>query len=234
LTLLLTLGCASRRVATTPPLPPPPPPVVVAGLEPDEHDPAITPDEILPTEEERAALEAEERRIEEERLAREAAERILEQARADHNAAVGMFDKAQYEPGIALLLKVAEQTPASASVLIDLGIAYARAGDMERAEDSLNKALELNPNHPVAHNELGMMQRGRKEFAKARASYESALAQFPDFQYARRNLGILCDLYLGDYACALEQYEAYNRLVPDDGEVVKWIADLRRRSARKN
>ncbi len=117
---------------------------------------------------------------------------VTEAVRADYETAVRMLEEAQYERGIALLLKVTEQAPTSTAAYIDLGIA-----------------------------------------SKSRTSYEAALAQFPDFHYAHRNLAVLCDLYLGDYKCALEHYEAYSRLVPNDSEVGKWIADLRNRESRK-
>jgi len=147
--------------------------------------------------------------------------------RADYETAVRLLKQERYEPGIALMLKLTEHVPDLAAAHIDLGIAYARTGDLDRAEASLRRALELNPRHPVAYNELGLVLRRKGQFAQARASYEAALGQFADYHYAHRNLAILCDLYIGDSACALEHYEAYSRMVPDDAEVAQWMAELR-------
>jgi tetratricopeptide (TPR) repeat protein len=159
---------------------------------------------------------------------------VTDEVRADYEAAAFLLEQKRYESAIGLLLQVIEQAPAVTAPHIALGIAYARTGDLDNAEASLQRAIELTPQHPVARNELGLVQRRQGKFVESRASYEAALTTFADFHYAHRNLAILCDLYLGDHACALEHYEAYSRIVPDDAEVVKWIADLRYRQGQED
>lgn len=154
---------------------------------------------------------------------------VDEEIRLRYEAAQRRLEQGSLQEGVAGLLTVAETAPEMAAPQIDLGIAYHVSGDLEAAEQHLQKALELNPDHPVAHNELGIIFRKTGRFAEARQSYEAALAIYPGYHHARRNLAILCDLYLGDLNCALENYEAYMSTVPSDEETEIWIADLRYR-----
>ena len=155
--------------------------------------------------------------------------RIGGAVRADYEEALTYLEQGRHDEGIALLEVVAGTAPELSAPRIDLGIAYHRAGNLEAAERNLLLAIESNPNQPVAHNELGIVYRKTGRFDQAKKSYEAALAIYPGFHYARRNLAILCDLYLADLNCALENYEAYMATVPSDEEASMWIADIRYR-----
>lgn len=155
-----------------------------------------------------------------------------EASRRDFERAVAILNDQEYGQAIDLLEKVIEQSPGVTAPYINMAIACQHIGKPEQAEEHLKTALRLVPEHPVACNEYGLLYRKTGRFAEARAIYEKALSSFPDYYPVHRNLGILCDLYLNDLACALEHYEIYSEVRPEDKQVKLWIADLRARLGR--
>jgi Tfp pilus assembly protein PilF len=153
-------------------------------------------------------------------------------SRSNFERAVAMMNEGAFARAVELLEKVIERSPGVTAPYINIAIAYERIGKPEKAEENLKTALSMVPGHPVAGNEYGLLLRKAGRFAEARAVYEKTLGTFPEYLPARKNLGILCDLYLNDPACAMDQYEIYSEAMPGDEQVKIWIADLRMRLGR--
>lgn len=147
----------------------------------------------------------------------------------DFDQALQLLQAEQYDAAIEVLTKVIEQEKRLTAPFINLAMAYRQKGDDKLAENYLLKALEIDQAQPIANNELGIIYRKQGRFADAKNAYTKALAENPDYLPVIRNLGILCDLYLRDVQCALEQFEKYQEQVPDDKTIKIWIADLKTR-----
>ena len=150
----------------------------------------------------------------------------------DYDHALGLLGQGRLADGVAALEAVVEQAPELSAPRIDLAIAYHRMDDLAAAEEQLQQVLKINPQHPIALTELGIVYRKTARFAEARQSYEAALAVYPGYHYARRNLAVLCDLYLADLECAADNYEAYMATVHSDDEAAMWLRDVNFRLGR--
>lgn len=154
---------------------------------------------------------------------------VSPEVRADFDAAMARMYAEDYPQGIELMGKVIARMPDNPVPYINRAMAHTRLGNLKPAEDDLKRALELEPGNPVANSEYGLLYRKTGRFGEARKLYESLLVTYPHYPLVHKNLGILCDLYLRDYACALKEYEAYSSAAPEDKTIKIWITDVQRR-----
>ena len=147
----------------------------------------------------------------------------------EFNTAIALLNNKEYPEAIRLLKGVTGKTSKFTAPYINLGIVYARTGEMDKAKETFKKALEINAQHPVANNELGIVYRKTGQYKQAREHYQIVVNTYPEFLPAHKNLGVLCDIYLQDLECALQQYEEYLKGKPDDEKVKIWVADVKSR-----
>lgn len=143
--------------------------------------------------------------------------------------ALTYLQQQEYDEAITLLEALITKERRLSAPFVNLGIAYSRTGETKKAEQSFIAALRLDVGQAVANNELGLLYRKSGRLGAARVAYENAVAQHPDYLPARKNLGILCEIYLHDLACALEQYQAYMEHKPDDETISRWALELKQR-----
>ena len=148
------------------------------------------------------------------------------------NMAVELIKEKKYQQAIDLLVEVTDKTNKHSAPYINLAIAYSELGKVKDAERILLRALKINPQHPVTNNELGLLYRKTGQFSKAKKTYENIINLYPQFLPARKNLGILCDIFMADLECAISQYEAFLKYQPDNKKMKIWLVDLKRRAGR--
>lgn len=155
---------------------------------------------------------------------------VPERAAALHSRALAAMENGDWLAAKVDLEQLIAEFPAFPGPYVNLAIVLRQDERADEAESALGQALAIAPGHAAANNELGLLARKRGEFVEAEAAYRRAIESDPGYALAHYNLGVLLDLYLRREAEALEQYEAYQMLMPaPDDEVGRWVVDLRRR-----
>jgi len=126
--------------------------------------------------------------------------------------------------GIQLLELLLSHRPDDSVVLYNLGLALSDAGRMERAEEILRRAGELNPNDVNIKVALGVALGRLRRDAEAAAVFKAATEQDPKNPWAQRNLGGML-LKAGKPEEAIPYYSTATQLVPNDQLAWLGLAD---------
>jgi tetratricopeptide (TPR) repeat protein len=154
---------------------------------------------------------------------------VFDVERQNYEAGLVGLEVGEIQFAIELLEQVSISSPEFELVFTNLGLAYLKQEDYDKAELAFEQAIEWDHNDAIAYNHLGIIKRRRGQFESARQTYQKAIQI--DIQYASAylNLGILYDIYLQDLEQALQQYEKYQTLTNgESASVEKWIVDIQR------
>ncbi len=108
---------------------------------------------------------------------------------------------------VALWQDAAKKSPQKARVHYNLGAAWARAGDLARAEESFTRALALDPEDDLTHAALGYCAEAKRDWPLALRRYRRAVSLNSRNRYADEGLRrVLRQMEKGSW-----QNNGYNR-----------------------
>ena len=148
--------------------------------------------------------------------------RAYQQALAlDHNLAAAQFnlgclhlERADLNAALTTLTTFTGLQPQSDFGWLKLGTACLRAAQLDAAERSFNRALQINNRLPDALNGLGLVRMQRRHYAEAYRQFEAALRVQADHAPALLNSAVVAHQFLNDRAAALQKYQRYLALTP--------------------
>ena len=139
----------------------------------------------------------------------------------------------QYQDAVVTFEQCVRLAPDDLNTQMELGMAYAKAGNKDSAMAIYRKLQAVNSqnaqelyrviNEPPANNSLAQARKylDQKEYANAIAAYKQATAQQPSSS-AYAGLGFAY-YQLGQYQNALAPFEQAERLKPDDYSGHYWV-----------
>ena len=145
----------------------------------------------------------------------------------DMSAAINALNDGKPIVAKALLLGLTQRFPLAAKPWVNVGLISFRRGDLDRAQQAAEKALELQPEITVAEYLLGLIAHKKNDAPKALTHYLAELEKDEQHAHSHYNLALLYDTYYQDLDKAIFHYQRYLALIPDDDEATSsWVKEL--------
>ena len=127
-----------------------------------------------------------------------------------------------------------EAHPKLSGPYLNMALLYVQTERVAEAEPWFQRAIAANERNLNAYNQYAIYLRQQGRFDDAETQYQRALTVWPAHPESHLNLGILYDLYRGEWDKALTHYQRYQALQTEpDRRVAGWIIDLERRLAQE-
>jgi Flp pilus assembly protein TadD len=133
----------------------------------------------------------------------------------DAARAVALLDAGKINEAVEALKKVIEADPNNASMHYNLGVAYERRDEYEKARKEYDEAIRLKEDFGEAYLAIGNSFMVQKKFSDATESLSRAVELMPANYTAAYNLGV-CYSNNGRYAEAESAYKKASAISPSE------------------
>lgn len=114
-----------------------------------------------------------------------------------------------------------------AEIWLNLALSQYQQADYDKTAATLRTMQERFEDIAEPYNLAGLVAVEQGDFKQAEKYYSQAIDLKPTYSNALFNMALLQDVYLQNIASAVEYYERYLALVPDDADTKNWAAGLK-------
>ncbi len=150
-----------------------------------------------------------------------------------NNLGIALLDEQQYAESVAAFTEVIKLRYSYADAYVNIAVAEILWEKYDSARTAIRRALTLEPDSARALYYDGLLQRRAGNVAKEIEDFRRVVAMYPESPDARRELGIACFRQNDDKA-ALQQFEALQKIDPDDLSAHYNLSILYRRMGMRN
>src|SRR5262249_16677339 len=150
------------------------------------------------------------------------------------NLGKALADKGLFHEAKQVLAAAAKKALTEPEAHYNLAVILMREGRLDAAVAEYQRALATDPQHALAHNNLGVAWDALAEHRKAADEFKKAIASDPAYAEAHFNLGLSYYL-LGDNARATQHFEKALSLEPrQEGDPYVKLGELYLQQGKKD
>ncbi len=148
-------------------------------------------------------------------------------AEPDMSAVIAALNDGKSNVAETLLRELAQRNPQAAMPWVNLGLISFRRGELDRAQQAAERALELQPHTAVADYLLGLVAHKKNDAPQALKHYLATLGKDQQHAHTHYNLALLYDTYFQDIEKAVHHYRRYLELITGEDEAtLAWVGEL--------